>query len=125
VENTFEAHILAARALLHLEERFRKVGGEAFFILDGVRMLYFDFARKFYGFAGHPTKEEDIQVVPYWVLWSFAALSGWFYWVFTFWRTTPEVGRLGIEYLGGGCEWDICKAKERFGMFLLLIRMMC
>jgi len=37
------------------------------------------------------------------------------YWFLTFGTKTPEVRQLGIEYLAGGCEWDISKAKLRLG----------
>jgi sterol-4alpha-carboxylate 3-dehydrogenase (decarboxylating) len=68
-----------------------------------------------YAFAGHPVAESEIKIMPYQLVLGFAILSEWAYWVFTFGRKTPDVPRLGIEYLSGGCEWDISKAKERFG----------
>lgn len=42
-------------------------------------------------------------------------LSEWFYWIFTLGTKTPDVRKLGIQYLNGGCEWDITKAKEKLG----------
>jgi sterol-4alpha-carboxylate 3-dehydrogenase (decarboxylating) len=124
IENACMAHVLAAKALLvgeatdsqNMEQSKKgKVDGEAFFVSDDVSMPYFDFARKLYAFAGHPVAKNEIKVMPYWLVLGFAVLSEWVYWAFTFGTKTPEVRRLGIEYLGGGCEWDISKAKERLG----------
>ncbi|TVY40142.1 Sterol-4-alpha-carboxylate 3-dehydrogenase,decarboxylating [Lachnellula occidentalis] len=114
VESACMAHILAARALLLGGEK-DKVDGEAFFVSDGVSLPYFDFARKIYAFAGHPVQEKDIRVMPYRLILGFAVLGEWLYWAFTFGTIVPDMRKLGIEYLGGGCEWDISKAKERLG----------
>lgn len=124
VEKACMAHVLAAKALLAEEATDSKdddaskkgrVGGEAFFVSDGVSLPYFDFARKVYAFAGHPVAENEIKVMPHWLVLGFAVLGEWLYWVFTFGTKTPEVRKLGIQYLAGGCEWDISKAKERLG----------
>jgi sterol-4alpha-carboxylate 3-dehydrogenase (decarboxylating) len=111
IESASKAHILAAKALVG--EPKEKVDGEAFFISDGVSMPYFDFARKVCAFAGHAVPENEIKVVPHGLVWDFAALSEWVYWFLTFGTKTPEVRQLGIEYLAGGCEWDISKAQVR------------
>lgn len=37
------------------------------------------------------------------------------YWIFTFGTKQPRVRSVAIKHLGGGCEWDITKAKEKLG----------
>ena len=113
IESASKAHILAAKALLGQPKD--KVDGEAFFISDGVSMPYFDFTRKVCAFAGHAVPEDEIKVISHGLVWTFAALSEWVYWALTFGTKTPEVRQLGIEYLAGGCEWNISKAKLRLG----------
>jgi sterol-4alpha-carboxylate 3-dehydrogenase (decarboxylating) len=111
-----KAHVLAAKALLAGPEAGRgKVDGEAFFISDGVRLPFFDFARKVYAFAGHPVAENEIRVVPLWFMWALAMVSEWLHWVFTFGTMQPDVRSVGVEYLDRGCEWKIDKARERLG----------
>ena len=53
--------------------------------------------------------------MPYWLVLGFAILGEWFTWAYSFGTKTPEVRQKGIEYLAGGSEWDITKAKERLG----------
>jgi len=115
IDNACSAHILAAKALVFPDERNAKVGGEAFFISDGISMPYFDFVRKIYAFAGHPVRKEEVQIMPFWVVLTFAALGEWLYWIFTLGQKQPDVRKLGIQHLRRGCEWDISKAKERLG----------
>lgn len=112
VEKACEAHILAAKKLLAADS---KVGGEAFFISDGVSLPYFDFARKLYAAAGHPVSKDKIQVAPLWLVVGFAHIGEWFYWIFTFNTKVPEMRSQRIKYLGAGCQWNIDKAKERLG----------
>lgn len=124
VEKACEAHILAAKALLREitdsqdPERFskaNKVNGEAFFVSDGVRMPFFDFARKLIAFAGYPVAKEEIKVIPYEVVYGLSILNEWLYWIFTLGTKSPEFSPSSIKYLAGGCQWDITKAKERLG----------
>jgi sterol-4alpha-carboxylate 3-dehydrogenase (decarboxylating) len=114
VKSACMAHILAAKALLG-ERSETKVDGEAFFISDGVSMPYFDFARKIYAGAGYPVAENEIKVMPYGMILFFAMFGEWIYWVFTFGTRTPGLRKTGIEYLGGGTQWNIDKSKERLG----------
>jgi sterol-4alpha-carboxylate 3-dehydrogenase (decarboxylating) len=123
VENACKAHILAARALVGMTDNDTeqdagrstkgRVDGEAFFVSDGISLPYFGFARKVYAFAGHPVAEDEIKVIPHWLVLGFAILGEWVAWAFRL--KTPDVSSLGIKYLAGGCEWDISKAKERLG----------
>jgi sterol-4alpha-carboxylate 3-dehydrogenase (decarboxylating) len=112
MEKACEAHILAAKALLAADS---KIGGEAFFVSDGVSLPFLDFARKLFAGAGHPVAKDQIKVVPVWLVLSFAYLAEWLYWIFTFNTKTPQVRSRAIKYLAGGCQWDITKAKERLG----------
>lgn len=115
VERACAAHVLAALALLSEPETAQRVAGEAFFVSDDVSLPYFDFARKVYAFAGHPVAESEIKIVPYWLALGFAILGEWVLWALTFGTKTPDLPSLGVEYLNGGCEFDISKAKERLG----------
>jgi sterol-4alpha-carboxylate 3-dehydrogenase (decarboxylating) len=114
VKSAYMAHILAAKALLD-ERHEAKVDGEAFFVTDGVSMPYFDFARKIYAGAGYPVAESEIKVMSYGMILFFAILGEWIYWIFTFGTRTPELRKQAIEYLDGGTQWNINKAKERLG----------
>ncbi|CAG8962035.1 hypothetical protein HYFRA_00014144 [Hymenoscyphus fraxineus] len=114
IESACIAHILAAKALLSEKEE-TKVGGEAFFISDDVSMPYFDFARKIYAGAGYPVKKSEIKVMSYEMILGLTILGEWIYWIFTFGTRRPSLKREGVEYLAGGAQWDISKAKERLG----------
>lgn len=111
VKKACEAHILAARRLLD----GRISGGQAFFVSDGVSLPYFDFARKLYAGAGHPVPLDQIKVVPLWLVVGIAKLSEWLYWIFTFNTKFPEMRSQRIQYLAGGCRWDVSKAMEQLG----------
>ncbi|KAK9234643.1 hypothetical protein V1525DRAFT_412407 [Lipomyces kononenkoae] len=111
VDKACEAHILAAKKILEGQD----VGGQAFFVSDAVSLPYFDFARKLYAGAGHPVSEDQIKVVPLWLVYGIAILGEWLYWVFTFGTKTPELRSQHIKYLTGGCQWDITKAKQKLG----------
>jgi len=118
VEKACVAHILAARGLLQeasTNSDHGTVSGEAFFISDDVSMPYFDFARKVYALAGYPVPTEEIQVLPFWLARWIAVVGEWLYWIFTLNTKTPQLKKLGVEYLAGGCEWDISKAKKVLG----------
>ncbi|CAG8971117.1 hypothetical protein HYALB_00008594 [Hymenoscyphus albidus] len=114
IESACMAHILAAKALLNEKEE-TKVGGEAFFISDDVSMPYFDFARKIYAGAGYPVEKSEIKVMSYEMILVLTILGEWIYWIFTFGTRRPSLKKEGIEYLAGGTQWDISKAKERLG----------
>jgi sterol-4alpha-carboxylate 3-dehydrogenase (decarboxylating) len=114
VKSACMAHILAAKALLDKQSE-AKIDGEAFFVSDGISMPYFDFARKIYAGAGYPVAENEIKVMSYGMVLFFASFGEWIYWIFTFGTRTPELRKVGIEYLGGGTQWNINKAKERLG----------
>lgn len=116
-EKACETHILAAKKLLCTDKDAikGKVDGEAFFLSDGQSLPFFDFARKVYAFAGHPVTQNEIQVIPYWLVLTFVVLGEWFYWAFTLGTKQPEVTKLSIQILDMGSDWDITKAKERLG----------
>lgn len=125
IKKGVEAHTLAAKALLKERNTMgdpgedtynkQKVSGEAFFISDGNRMPFFDFARKVYGFAGHPVAENKIKVMPLWFLIILATFGEWIYWVFTAGKKTPELRRRNMEYYKTSVPWKIDKAKEVLG----------
>jgi sterol-4alpha-carboxylate 3-dehydrogenase (decarboxylating) len=112
-----EAHILAAKQLIRADKDTSKgkVDGEAFFLSDGQSVPFFDFARKVYAFAGHPVAQNEIQVMPCWLVLAFAVLGEWFYWTFTLGTKQPELTKLSIQTLDMGSNWDITKAKEILG----------
>ncbi|KAM3064746.1 hypothetical protein ACMFMG_005734 [Clarireedia jacksonii] len=117
-EKACEAHILAAQKLVSADidaAEGKKVAGEAFFITDEHNIPFFDFARKVYAFAGHPVPENQIQVMPYWLILSFAIMGEWIYRIFTLGTKRPKLSRFDIQILNIGANWDITKAKERLG----------
>jgi sterol-4alpha-carboxylate 3-dehydrogenase (decarboxylating) len=107
-----EAHVLTEKALVAGKEG---VDGEAFLISDGVAVPFFDFARKVYAFAGRLVAENEVKVMPFWLVWTVTYVSEWVYWVFTFGAKQLDVPSVGIEYLDPGCVWSIDKARERLG----------
>jgi sterol-4alpha-carboxylate 3-dehydrogenase (decarboxylating) len=107
-----EAHVLAGKALVAGTEG---VDGEAFFISDGVAVPFFDFARRVYAFAGRPVAENEVKVMPFWLVWTVTYVSEWVYWVFTLRTKHLDVPSVGIEYLDRGCVWSIDKDRERLG----------
>ncbi|KAK9368095.1 hypothetical protein V1509DRAFT_624236 [Lipomyces kononenkoae] len=111
VKKACEAHVLAAKRILE----GRLVGGQAFFISDGVSLPYFDFARKLYAGAGHPVPPDQIKVMSLWFVVGLAQIGEWLYWIFTLNTKVPEMRSQRIKYLGGGCQWDLSKAKEQLG----------
>ncbi|KAH8692056.1 hypothetical protein BGW36DRAFT_386881 [Talaromyces proteolyticus] len=111
VEKACQAHILAAKRILE----GRPVGGQAFFISDGVSLPYFDFARKLYAGAGHPVPSDQIKVIPLWLVVGLAYIGEWVYWIFTLNTKVPELRSRRIKYLAGGCQWDVSKAREQLG----------
>jgi sterol-4alpha-carboxylate 3-dehydrogenase (decarboxylating) len=111
VEKASEAHILAAKRILEGQD----VGGQAFFISDGVTLPYFDYLRKLYAGAGYPVLQDQIKVVPLWFVIGIAYVGEWLYYVFTFNTKVPEMRSQQLKYLAGGCSWDITKAKEKLG----------
>jgi len=109
-----EAHVLAMRALLAPNDN-PGVAGEAFHISDGVPEPFWDFARRCYAAAGSPVAAEEMTVIPFAAVQVMASVGEWVYWVFTLGRKTPEMRRVSIDYLGGGCCWNIGKAREKLG----------
>ena len=118
VENVVEAHMLAVKALFGSHggaTSETKVDGEAFFITDGVSRKFFDFARDCYAVAGAPVAEDEIKIIPLWLLQSMASVGEWAYWIFTLGYLKPKMRRQNIDHLGGGAHWSIEKAKQRLG----------
>jgi len=119
VGSVAEAHILAAKALLRVDAGIQdpklKVDGEAFFITDGKSRKFFDFARDCYAAAGAPVAENEIKVIPLWVVQSMASTGEWAYRIFTLGTKKPKMARQSIDHLGGGAYWSIEKARQRLG----------
>jgi sterol-4alpha-carboxylate 3-dehydrogenase (decarboxylating) len=113
-----EAHIIAAKALLGeltAKPGNGKVGGEAFFISDGVSMPFFDFARKVHAFAGHPVAKEEIKVMPLWFMIPMASFLEWAYWIFTLGTKQPGLRKFDMEFFKSSVACRIDKAKDVLG----------
>jgi sterol-4alpha-carboxylate 3-dehydrogenase (decarboxylating) len=112
VRNAALAHVLAARALVSEKAG---VAGEAFFITDGVPGLFWDFQRQACNVAGHTVREENIKVVPIWVVKLIAVVGEWALWAATLGRKVPELRAQDVIYMEGGCWWSIKKAERVLG----------
>lgn len=78
VGNLVDAHILAAQALVRAYGKppppvHQRVDGENINITNDERVLFWEFTRKVAAEAGHPTKKDDIIVIPLWV----GLIMGW------------------------------------------------
>jgi sterol-4alpha-carboxylate 3-dehydrogenase (decarboxylating) len=113
IENTVEAHLLAAKALLAKREG---VAGEAFNITDGNAIPYWDFQRKVFAAAGQPTDMNKIKTVPLWLLMGAAWVWEWIHWVTVFGKEKTAFSPSNIAMLrDGNPRLSIEKAKERLG----------
>ena len=110
----FEAHILAAKALLKeltSKPSKNRVNGEAFFISDGISQPFFEFGRRVYALAGHPVAENEIKVMPLWFMAPLASTLEWVYWAFSLGTKQPELRRWDMDHFKESVAWKIDKAK--------------
>ena len=117
VQNAAHAHLLALKGLFpspHVAHP-PKVDGEAFFISDGEQIPFWDLCRKLWAAAGDRTPASQIRVLPFWLLFVFAAFGESFYWIFTLGRKQPELRTQDLEYLRTGCIFSIEKARTILG----------
>ncbi|KAH7346866.1 C-3 sterol dehydrogenase/C-4 decarboxylase [Rhexocercosporidium sp. MPI-PUGE-AT-0058] len=116
ISSAASAHLLAAKALLagHGIDG-GPVAGEAFLISDGGAMPMYDFLRKVWREAGDATKEEDVRVLPMWVVMAGLGVVEWIYWIGTLGVKSPEVGRRDLRYIERPYWFDIRKAERRLG----------
>lgn len=116
------AHVLAAKALLaeRANVTTAKVGGEAFFITDGVHTPFWNFSRKVLAAAGDRTPSKEIKYIPFWLILCTAIIAEWFYWVITLGKLQPKMRSDDLRYLNTGCMFSIEKAKQRLGYRPLL-----
>ena len=117
VRNAASAHLLALKGLFPGPDIVDppKVDGEAFFISDGEQIPFWDLCRKLWAAAGDRTPPDKIRVLPFWLLFIFAAIGESFYWLFTLGRKEPELRTQDLEYLRTGCIFSIKKARARLG----------
>lgn len=118
VESAADAHVNAAKTLLdgnHLRPDMR-VDGEAFFIADPEPTKIWDFTRAVWKAAGHSTDDQNIIVLPFWLVIGFARIAGWLYWIFTL--GSLPYGAMSAEsfkIMARGSNVSIKKAKKRLG----------
>ncbi|RDL37222.1 Sterol-4alpha-carboxylate 3-dehydrogenase (Decarboxylating) [Venustampulla echinocandica] len=118
-ENLVDAHILAAQALLksHIEppSADMRVAGEGFLISNDEHMPFWEFARAIGDAAGHPTRKEDVRVIPKIVGLAMATIAEWVVWITSFGRKKSRMNRIGIRYSCMTRTYRIDKAKRRLG----------
>lgn len=113
VENAARAHVLAVKALLEPQQR---VGGEAYFITDGVPIKLWDFVRRLWTAAGDEKCNIISKIIiPWWIMLALAATTEIVFRVFTLGRKSPPLSRLHVHYMKEGAWFDIRKAQERLG----------
>lgn len=122
VQNAAHAHLLALKGLFPGPDVADppQVAGEAFFISDGEQIPFWDLCRKLWAAAGDRTPPGKIRVLPFWLLFVFAAVGEWSYWIFTLGRREPELRTQDLEYLRTGCIFSIEKARTRLGYQVLV-----
>lgn len=118
VGNVARVHVLAVKALLDSREHDGgiKVGGEAFFITDGKPIPFWDFERKIWAAAGVNVSQNEVTVVPAWMMLNLATFIEWVYRIFTLGQRKPETFRRNIlEHTCLPKTYSIDKAKELLG----------
>ncbi|MCJ1293409.1 erg26, C-3 sterol dehydrogenase [Xylographa carneopallida] len=93
VGNVADAHVLLAMAMVREATdplNSPKAAGEAFFITNGQPMLFWDYLRLVWRFAGHPIAAEIVWVVPIGLVMMVAFLAEWITWALSFGSRIPE-----------------------------------
>ncbi|KAJ4412521.1 erg26, C-3 sterol dehydrogenase [Gnomoniopsis sp. IMI 355080] len=102
VSNLVDAHLLAAHALINAYGKApsspeARVDGEAFIITNDEPVLFWEFQRAIAASVGRPVKEEDIKVVPLWVVMLLALISEWTTWILSFGKKQPAITREAVH----------------------------
>ena len=90
VGNSVTAHLLAAKALLNPRCANGKVDGEAFNIIDGRQIRFWDLSQLIWSAAGTPAPVEKITVNPAWLALIMADIAEWLFWIFTLATRNPR-----------------------------------
>ncbi|MCJ1398260.1 erg26, C-3 sterol dehydrogenase [Xylographa trunciseda] len=93
VGNVADAHVQLALAMVRQEKdpfNSPKVAGEAFFITNGEPMLFWDYLRLAWHFAGDQTPVEKVWVVPIPLVMTIAFLAEWIVWALSWGTRIPE-----------------------------------
>ncbi|KAF2657552.1 NAD(P)-binding protein [Lophiostoma macrostomum CBS 122681] len=113
IENTVEAHLLAAQALL---SNRKGVAGEAFNITDGGPTPWWDFQRKVFAAAGQPADMTKVKTMSFSLLIGAAWIYEWIHWVMVLGRERATFSVVNMKYLrDGNPRLSLEKAKERLG----------
>lgn len=125
VGNAVQAHLLAGQKLLDSVpqagssslEPSTQVGGEAFFITDGLPLPFWTFVRMIWRIAGDETTEDQVTVIPAWLALGLANGIDWAFYLCTWGRVRPplKLSPLYIGYTISNHTYDISKARERLG----------
>ncbi|MCJ1380901.1 erg26, C-3 sterol dehydrogenase [Xylographa soralifera] len=93
VGNVADAHVQLAMAMVREAKdplNSPKAAGEAFFITNGEPMLFWDYLRLAWRFAGHQTVAESVWVVPIPLVMTVAFLAEWIIWAVSCGTRTPK-----------------------------------
>ena len=119
-ENVIHAQFLAAEALLktHVQEpasNDMRVAGQGFIITNDEQISFWKFARMISNAAGHPTKEEDVRIMPKIIALTMATIAEWATWLISFGRQKSRLNRVGIKFSCMTRTFRIDKAKRVIG----------
>lgn len=118
-ENVVYAHILAAKRLLQSHvtppSEDMRVAGQGFLITNDEHIPFWDFARAIGAAAGHPTKPEEIKVIPKLLGLIMATIAEWVVWATSFGRRKARMNVVGIRYSCMTRTYRIDKAKKVLG----------
>jgi sterol-4alpha-carboxylate 3-dehydrogenase (decarboxylating) len=115
-ESAAEAHVLAASALLS-PTKSDQVAGEAFFFSDEQPDTWYPFARKVWAEAGIHITDDQVWIIPFWVLLAAAWVTEWLVWLLSFGtRESLMFHVINVRKMKNGQHvFDVSKAKRVLG----------
>ncbi|KAE8340244.1 hypothetical protein BDV24DRAFT_175507 [Aspergillus arachidicola] len=104
VGNVADAHVLAAQHLVNAWGKAptsnpdSRVDGEVFHITNGSPWLFWDFQREVAAQTGNPVRQEEIIVVPKWLVVTIGFLTEYIVWAVSLGSRSPTMTRDGIRF---------------------------
>lgn len=108
--------LLAAKALLNPTVARGSVAGEAFNVIDGAPIFFWDFCRLVWRAAGDYRELKDVKVIPAWLALQMANVAEWLYSITTLGSKPPTApNRLTVEFCARPYTYDVSKARRVLG----------